>query len=75
LVFIDCYKAYIFASSGGGAVNVLPVSQSGRLSNEIPLIYGHQGAVTDLDFSPFAKVCCLFMLCYVNIIEYFSNGV
>jgi hypothetical protein len=56
LLFILMDLAYIYASSGGGAINVIPVTQVGRQQTSVPLIFGHQGAVTDLDFSPFNKV-------------------
>jgi hypothetical protein len=49
--------AYIYEASGGGAISVIPIGQVGRQPSDVPLIYGHQGKVTDLDFSPFNSVC------------------
>lgn len=40
-------------SGGGGAFAVIPLSQRGRLPEQIPLFRGHTAPVLDTDWSPF----------------------
>jgi len=47
------YFGVIWEAGGGGAVAVLPWSQSGKATANLPLIAGHKGAVLDIDFNPF----------------------
>ncbi|XP_023701006.1 coronin-6-like [Paramormyrops kingsleyae] len=46
------FLAIIVESSGGGAVLVLPLSKTGRLDKNYPLVTGHTGPVLDIDWCP-----------------------
>uniref|UniRef100_A0A3Q3BAY8 Coronin n=1 Tax=Kryptolebias marmoratus TaxID=37003 RepID=A0A3Q3BAY8_KRYMA len=46
------FLAVIVESSGGGAFLVLPLSKSGRVDKNYPLVIGHSGPVLDIDWCP-----------------------
>uniref|UniRef100_A0AAQ5ZF14 Coronin n=1 Tax=Amphiprion ocellaris TaxID=80972 RepID=A0AAQ5ZF14_AMPOC len=46
------FLAVIIESSGGGAFLVLPLSKSGRVDKNYPLVIGHSGPVLDIDWCP-----------------------
>ncbi|KAK5858711.1 hypothetical protein PBY51_002831 [Eleginops maclovinus] len=46
------FLAVIVESSGGGAFLVLPLSKSGRVDKNYPLVNGHSGPVLDIDWCP-----------------------
>lgn len=48
-------KFFTFAwdSGGGGALAVIPLTRTGRLPRDLPLITGHTGPILDFEFSPF----------------------
>uniref|UniRef100_G3QB65 Coronin n=1 Tax=Gasterosteus aculeatus aculeatus TaxID=481459 RepID=G3QB65_GASAC len=46
------FLAVIVESSGGGAFLVLPLSKSGRVDKNYPLVVGHSGPVLDIDWCP-----------------------
>ncbi|KAF2714623.1 DUF1900-domain-containing protein [Pleomassaria siparia CBS 279.74] len=47
------YLSVNWESSGGGAFAVIPLSEKGRVPEQIPLFRGHTAAVLDTDWSPF----------------------
>uniref|UniRef100_H2Y0Y4 Coronin n=1 Tax=Ciona intestinalis TaxID=7719 RepID=H2Y0Y4_CIOIN len=47
------FVAYSIQSGGGGAFQVLPVTQTGRLSTKQANFTGHKSTVLDFAFSPF----------------------
>uniref|UniRef100_A0A8P4GBR8 Coronin n=1 Tax=Dicentrarchus labrax TaxID=13489 RepID=A0A8P4GBR8_DICLA len=46
------FLAVIVESSGGGAFLVLPISKTGRVDKNYPLVIGHSGPVLDIDWCP-----------------------
>eukprot|EP00064_Thunnus_orientalis_P014261 superscaffoldBa00002458_g14303 len=46
------FLAVIVESSGGGAFLVLPLSKTGRVDKNYPLVIGHSGPVLDIDWCP-----------------------
>ncbi|KAJ8401651.1 hypothetical protein AAFF_G00376220 [Aldrovandia affinis] len=46
------FLAVIVESSGGGAFLVMPVSQTGRVDKNYPMVIGHTGPVLDIDWCP-----------------------
>ncbi|XP_006640983.1 coronin-6 isoform X1 [Lepisosteus oculatus] len=46
------FLAIIVESSGGGAFLVLPLSKTGRVDKNYPLVVGHTGPVLDIDWCP-----------------------
>ncbi|XP_040578676.1 coronin-1C-A [Lepeophtheirus salmonis] len=46
------FIAVIVESGGGGAFLVLPLSKTGRLSPDAPLVAGHKGPVLDISWCP-----------------------
>ncbi|KAL7674364.1 hypothetical protein ACOME3_000645 [Neoechinorhynchus agilis] len=46
------FVAIVLESAGGGAFIVLPISNTGRLPVDYPLVAGHRGAVLDIQFCP-----------------------
>uniref|UniRef100_A0A671TZS0 Coronin n=1 Tax=Sparus aurata TaxID=8175 RepID=A0A671TZS0_SPAAU len=46
------FLAVIVESSGGGAFLVLPISKTGRVDKNYPLVVGHSGPVLDIDWCP-----------------------
>uniref|UniRef100_A0A7N8YAH7 Coronin n=1 Tax=Mastacembelus armatus TaxID=205130 RepID=A0A7N8YAH7_9TELE len=46
------FLAVIVESSGGGAFLVLPLSKTGRVDKNYPLVVGHAGPVLDIDWCP-----------------------
>ncbi|KAF2732070.1 actin-binding protein-like protein [Polyplosphaeria fusca] len=47
------YLSVNWEASGGGALAVVPLSERGRVPEQIPLFRGHTAAVLDTDWSPF----------------------
>jgi coronin-1B/1C/6 len=47
------YISVNWEASGGGAFAVIPLSERGRLPEQIPLFRGHTAAVLDTDWNPF----------------------
>ncbi|POS87849.1 DUF1900-domain-containing protein [Erysiphe pulchra] len=47
------YLAVNWEASGGGAFAVIPLSEKGRLPEQIPLFRGHTAPVLDTDWNPF----------------------
>jgi len=47
------YFGVVFQSSGGGCFAVIPHSSTGKLLPSFPVVIGHTGEVTDINFSPF----------------------
>lgn len=47
------YLSINWNASGGGAFAVIPVSEVGKLPDQIPLFRGHTGPVLDTDWNPF----------------------
>ncbi|KAJ6446498.1 peptidoglycan binding domain-containing protein [Purpureocillium lavendulum] len=47
------YLSVNWDSSGGGAFAVIPLSEKGKLPDQIPLFRGHTASVLDTDWSPF----------------------
>ena len=47
------YLALNWQASGGGAFAVIPLSERGKLPDQIPLFRGHTAAVLDTDWNPF----------------------
>ncbi|OAQ89210.1 actin-binding protein [Purpureocillium lilacinum] len=47
------YLSVNWDASGGGAFAVIPLSEKGKLPDQIPLFRGHTAAVLDTDWSPF----------------------
>jgi hypothetical protein len=54
-VILFGFVAYIY-ESGGGAVRLFPLSETGKHPVGGALIHGHNGKVTDLDFCPYNPV-------------------
>ncbi|XP_070772878.1 coronin-6 isoform X4 [Enoplosus armatus] len=46
------FLAVIVESSGGGSFLVLPLSKTGRVDKNYPLVIGHSGPVLDIDWCP-----------------------
>uniref|UniRef100_A0A8C5DK43 Coronin n=1 Tax=Gouania willdenowi TaxID=441366 RepID=A0A8C5DK43_GOUWI len=46
------FLAVIVESSGGGAFLVLPLSKTGRVDKNYPLVVGHSGPILDIDWCP-----------------------
>ncbi|XP_066551830.1 coronin-6 isoform X2 [Amia ocellicauda] len=46
------FLAIIVESSGGGAILALPLSKTGRVDKNYPLVVGHTGPVLDIDWCP-----------------------
>lgn len=47
------YLSVNWNSSGGGAFAIVPVSEPGKLPDQVPLFRGHTAQVLDTDFDPF----------------------
>lgn len=47
------FLAVVTECAGGGVFVVLPLKQTGRVSNSAPRVCGHRGPVTDVKWSPF----------------------
>ncbi|KAF4585623.1 actin-binding protein [Ophiocordyceps camponoti-floridani] len=47
------YLSVNWDASGGGAFAVIPLSERGKLPDQIPLFRGHTAAVLDTDWNPF----------------------
>lgn len=47
------FLATAWDSGGGGSIAVIPMTKSGRLPRDLPLITGHTGGILDIDFNPF----------------------
>ncbi|KAI4186663.1 MAG: hypothetical protein L6R41_003337 [Letrouitia leprolyta] len=47
------YLAVNWEASGGGAFAVIPLSEKGRLPEQLPLFRGHKAVVLDTDWNPF----------------------
>ncbi|KAK4456009.1 hypothetical protein QBC34DRAFT_373768 [Podospora aff. communis PSN243] len=47
------YLSVNWESSGGGAFAVIPLSEKGKVPDQIPLFRGHTAAVLDTDWHPF----------------------
>ncbi|ODA79990.1 hypothetical protein RJ55_02948 [Drechmeria coniospora] len=47
------YLSVNWDASGGGAFAVIPLSEKGKLPDQIPLFRGHTAAVLDTDWNPF----------------------
>lgn len=47
------YVSVNWEASGGGAFAVIPINESGRAPDQLPLFRGHTAAVLDTDWSPF----------------------
>ncbi|KAL8873382.1 MAG: hypothetical protein Q9174_001138 [Haloplaca sp. 1 TL-2023] len=47
------YLSVNWEASGGGAFAVIPLSERGRLPEQLPLFRGHKAVVLDTDWSPF----------------------
>ncbi|KAL6705422.1 Coronin-like protein crn1 [Coniothyrium glycines] len=47
------YVSVNWEASGGGAFAVIPITERGRVPDQIPLFRGHTAAVLDTDWSPF----------------------
>lgn len=47
------YLAVNWESSGGGAFAVIPLGETGKLPEQIPLFRGHTAVVLDTDWNPF----------------------
>ncbi|KAJ5102514.1 actin-binding protein [Penicillium argentinense] len=47
------YLSVNWQASGGGAFAVIPLNETGRLPERIPLFRGHKQAVLDTDWNPF----------------------
>ncbi|KAF4459190.1 hypothetical protein FALBO_14054, partial [Fusarium albosuccineum] len=47
------YLSVNWDSSGGGAFAVIPLSERGKVPDQIPLFRGHTAAVLDTDWNPF----------------------
>ncbi|KAF1972323.1 DUF1900-domain-containing protein [Bimuria novae-zelandiae CBS 107.79] len=47
------YLSVNWEASGGGAFAVIPLSEKGRVPEQMPLFRGHTAAVLDTDWSPF----------------------
>ncbi|ODQ67960.1 DUF1900-domain-containing protein [Nadsonia fulvescens var. elongata DSM 6958] len=48
------YISVNWEASGGGAFAVIPLTESGKLPDQIPLFRGHTGPVLDTDWNPFS---------------------
>ncbi|CAG08879.1 unnamed protein product, partial [Tetraodon nigroviridis] len=46
------FLAVIVESSGGGSFLVLPISKTGRVDKNYPMVIGHSGPVLDIDWCP-----------------------
>ncbi|KAL8799916.1 MAG: hypothetical protein Q9182_005535 [Xanthomendoza sp. 2 TL-2023] len=47
------YLSVNWEASGGGAFAVIPLSEKGRLPEQLPLFRGHKAVVLDTDWNPF----------------------
>ncbi|KAK9462481.1 uncharacterized protein V1516DRAFT_662517 [Lipomyces oligophaga] len=47
------YMSVNWDASGGGAFAVIPLSEKGKLPDQIPLFRGHKATVLDTDWNPF----------------------
>jgi len=47
------FFCFPWESGGGGTLAVIPLSRTGRMPRDLPLITGHSGPILDFEFNPF----------------------
>lgn len=71
------YIAHIVGGTGGGVVEVFPMTDVGRHTTQKPRITGHAGPVTDLDFNPFNQevIATTSQDCGVRVFKFPEEGI
>lgn len=47
------FICFPWESGGGGTLAVIPLTRTGRLPRDLPLVTGHSGGILDFEFNPF----------------------
>ncbi|XP_063397039.1 coronin-1B-like isoform X1 [Mytilus trossulus] len=71
------YIAIITEAAGGGAFLVLPLSKTGRIERDSPLVSGHKAAVLDIEWCPHNDdvIASCSEDCYVKVWQIPEGGV
>ena len=71
------YLAIITEAAGGGAFLVVPISKTGRVERDAPLVSGHKAAVLDIEWCPHNDdvIASASEDCYVKIWQIPEGGV